>query len=246
MRRSRLVSFLGGVLAAAFLVPSLAVAAPAAPSPAVPVAPAIEVSAPIRLGCALVVPVPLGARPAIACRWSPLEGVEVRAYRLWRSVDGRPRQLLAVVAPDARLRHADRDIARGHAYTYRVVAVGPDGARVGVSPKVTVRLGRLPEELRLRCAFLVDDERQGVACRWSASTRPAAARYVLLRSVDGGPRERIYRTGIDGRRAFLDRDVAAGQTIRYAVLARAADGRIVGIGGPVRVVVPALSAPGAR
>ena len=56
--------------------------------------------------------------------------------------------------------------------------------------------------------------------------------------MDGGPREKIYRTGLDGRRAFLDTDIKAGQHIRYAVVALAADGRVVGLGGPVRVRIP--------
>jgi hypothetical protein len=66
-------------------------------------------------------------------------------------------------------------------------------------------------------------------------------RYVLYRSVDGGARAKIYRTGLDGRRVFLDQDVAAGQTIRYAVVALTARGRVVGVGGPDTVVVPTLA-----
>ena len=34
-----------------------------------------------------------------------------------------------------------------------------------------------------------------MTCHWSKTSRPAAVEYILLRSVDGGARERIYRTG---------------------------------------------------
>jgi hypothetical protein len=81
----------------------------------------------------------------------------------------------------------------------------------------------------------------GVACRWSATTRPGADRYVLYRSVNGGAREAIYRTGIDGRRWFLDTRVRPGQTIRYAVIALSSTGRIVAIGGPDLVVLGPLA-----
>ena len=76
-------------------------------------------------------------------------------------------------------------------------------------------------------------------CRWSDAVRDSAVRYVLWRSVDGGPREAIYRVHEDGRRSFLDTDVKPGQVIRYAVVALNASGRIVGYGGPDRVVIPA-------
>lgn len=238
MRRSRLATLLGTVLLATFLVvtPTVAATEPVAgPTAATPVAEPLPA---IRLGCALVIPVPRDVRPAIVCRWAAPVGVDVRAYRLWRSVDGGARELIARVPAGDPLRHADRAIARGHAYTYRVVGIGADGSRVALSNLETIRIGRPAEALRFRCAFVIADEARGVGCRWSEATRPAAERYVLLRSVDGGPREKIYRTGLDGRRAFLDTDIKAGQHIRYAVVALAADGRVVGLGGPVRVRIP--------
>jgi hypothetical protein len=95
--------------------------------------------------------------------------------------------------------------------------------------------------LKFNCFFLIDDATQGAECRWSASTRPAAVRYALYRSVDGGAREVIYRTPLNGRRSFLDVNVKAGQTVRYAVVALAADGRIVGVGGPDAVKIPEVT-----
>lgn len=240
MRRSRLVTILGGVLMAAFLLPSVALAGAAPAGGGGAAAPAVEAAPEIKLGCALVIPVPRDTRPAVVCRWSSMADAAVAGYRLWRIEDTRPRELIARVAPDAVLRHADRDIERGHSYTYRVVAVAADGSRLGMSNRVTVRIARPAEELRFNCAFVVDGATSGVACRWGESSRPAAVRYVLYRSVDGAAREKIYRVGLNGRRGFLDTDVAAGQTIRYAVVALAADGRVVGIGGPDTVVIPAL------
>jgi hypothetical protein len=240
MRRTRLVTLLGGTLLAALLLPSVALAgAPASHTAADPT---------IKLGCALVIPAGLPNRERVACRWSALEGVEVRAYRLWRIVDpglGHPRQLVARVTPDEKLHAVDTHIRRGHTYAYRVVAVGPDGARVGISNLVTVRVGWRVEKLGLSCAYVIDTDRQGVACHWAKADRPGAARFVLVRSVDGGPRERIYRTGADGRRSYFDTDVAAGQSIRYKVFAIARDGRVVGVGGPDVVVVPTITASAA-
>jgi hypothetical protein len=82
MRRPRLVTVLGGVLMAALLLPSavLAGAAPAGGGGAA--APAAEAAPDIRLGCALVIPVPRDTRAAVVCRWSALEGAPVAAYRL--------------------------------------------------------------------------------------------------------------------------------------------------------------------
>jgi hypothetical protein len=240
MRRSRLGTILGGALIAALLVPSAALAG-AAPAGGEALAPAAHAVPAIRLGCALVIPVPRDTRPAVVCRWSALEGADVKVYRLWRIEDAGPRQLIARVAPGDPLRHADRDIARGHTYAYRVVGIGSDGSRLGVSRLVRVTIGRPAETLRFNCAFVVDGDVRGVRCRWGESNRPAAVRYVLYRSVDGAARERIYRVGLNGRRGYLDTDVVAGQTIRYAVVALAADGRVVGIGGPDAVTIPALT-----
>ncbi len=66
---------------------------------------------------------------------------------------------------------------------------------------------------------------------------------MLVRSVDGGPRQPIYRTGADGRRSFFDTDVAAGQSIRYKVFALARDGRIVGVSRVDTVLVPTITTP---
>lgn len=240
MRRSRLGPILVGILAAAFLLPSAALAAGTSGG-ATAAAPAARVMPTIRLDCDLVTPVLADFRRAIVCRWSALEGADVAVYRLWRVVDTRPRHLIAALGSEQELRFADRNISRGHTYTYRVAAIAADGTRLGVSNPARVHVGRHVATLRFNCVFLIDNDTSGARCAWGASHRPAAVRYVLYRSVDGAARERIYRTGLNGHRWFLDTDVTAGQTIRYAVVAYGPRGRVVGIGGPDQVIVPALA-----
>jgi hypothetical protein len=241
MRRTRFVTLLGGVLMAAVLLPSAALAAPMPPQGGT-AAPAAVTTPAIDLTCRLNLAVMTEARPHVVCTWNAFAG-EVARYRVWRSVDDRPRELVGRVAADQPLRFVDRSITGGHAYHYRVVAVRADGARLAVSDRATVRYGRAPEVLRFNCAYVIDDATSGARCWWAASTRPAAVRYVLFRSVDGAAREAVYRTPLNGRRTYLDKEVAAGQSIRYAVVALAVDGRVVGIGGPDTVVVPAAPVP---
>jgi hypothetical protein len=239
MRRSRLVTILGGALLAAFLLPGTAVAADPAPTTVIP-------APQITLHCAEVIPAGHPERERIVCRWNALTGIDVKVYRLWRVTDaplGHDRIKIAEVPPDQPLRAVDRTVKLGHRYSYQVVAIGMDLKRVGNSQVVSVRVGRPAQQLDLKCVYLIDATTQGVWCHWSKSTRPAAVRYVLFRSVDGAEREGIYRTGIHGRRSFLDTHVKAGQVIRYKVLAVAADGRIVGVGGPERIVVPTVTFP---
>jgi hypothetical protein len=235
-----MVTLLGGALLTAFLLPSVALAGTPTTAPAATTAP----TAPnIVLRCARVIPAAHPANDRVVCHWSALTGVGVRAYRLYRFVDaplGRPRQLVARVTPDMPLRAVDRNITDGHRYSYRVVAIGTDGSRVGHSNLVSLRVGRPAQALALKCVFLVDGTTQGVACHWNAATnRPATVRYVLYRSVDGAARQWLYRTGAHGRRSFLDTKVMAGQTIRYKVVALTADGRVVGIGRD-SIVVPTV------
>ena len=240
MRRSRLVTVLGAALVAALLLPAAAVAAPTGsvtPS-AVPVAPAVVTAPAITLGCTLSIPVPISTTPRIVCRWSALEGAAVAQYRVWRRVDGGTARLVATVAPTSLLRYADFAIRPGHTYTYRVVARAADGTRLGASSSVSVRVGAAPQALRFNCYYKVDATVKGVACRWAASTRAAAVRYVLYRSVDGAARKAIYRTPLSGRRSFLDTDVASGQRIRYAVVALSSTGRVVGLSRVDTVLVP--------
>lgn len=231
MRRTRLSSIFGAALLVALMLPQVALAAPAATP---------DLAA-IKLGCGLVVPNPLSPiapNRAIVCRWNAPEGVTVKTYRLWRSVDAGQRHLLAAIPGDGTLRFADRNIRTGHAYHYLVVGIGAEGARVAKSAVVTVRVPRAPQPLAFNCVVVIDAGDTSARCHWSDTSRPAAVGYVLWRSVDGGAREAIYRVGEDGRRSYVDRDLEPGQTIRYAVVALDAHHRIVAFGGPDRVVIP--------
>lgn len=205
----------------------------------------------IRLGCALVTPdaasltdalvVRPDVAPAVTCRWTALDVDAVRSYQLWRAIDvpgGYPRDLIATVPVGDPLRHVDTRISRGHIYTYAVVAVAGDGSKLAVSNPVAVKVPPAADALSLACVLTSNGDQRGVACKWSKATHPAAAGYQLWRSVDGGPREAIYKTGLDGRRGFFDTKIKPGQTIRYAVIVVDRAGRVVGHGGPVAVRIP--------
>jgi hypothetical protein len=235
MRRSRLATLLAGVLMAAFLVPSAALAT-TAPSGAAAVAPSTVATPAIKLACSVVVPVPASNTPRIVCRWTAVTG-PVAEYRVWRSVDGAAARLVVRLSPNA-LKYADFNIRPGHVYSYRIVARDAQGNRLGTSAAVSVRYARAPEALAFNCYYKVDAAAKGVFCHWAASTRPAAVKYVLYRSVNGATREAIYRTLLNGKRSHLDTGVASGQNIRYAVVALASDGRVVGVSRIDTVLVP--------
>lgn len=193
----------------------------------------------LRLGCSVT---RYHAAPAVVCRWSAVESDKLRGYKLWRTVGApgtHPRQLIGKIPADARLRHLDTRVRRGHVYTYLVVAVAKDGSRIAVGGPVAVRIPGRHHALRFVCAVGSDGDHLGVGCKWSESKDPAAVGYVLWRSVDGGARQAIYRTGLDGRLHFFDTKVEPGQSIRYAVVAVDATGHRVGKGGPIVVRIPA-------
>ena len=235
MHRSRLFTVFAGSLVAAFMLPAVAFASePPTPTPA----PLPS----INLHCARVIPAGHPNRDRVVCHWTALDGVEVRAYRLWKIVDApvaKARHIIARVPADKPLRHVDWRIFDGHKYSYRVVAIGKDGARVGISNVESFRIGRPAQKLNMNCAYLIGDSKQGVTCHWSKSMHRGAVRYVVARSVDGGAREVIHRSGKHARRGFLDTDVTAGQTIRYKVVALTANGRVVGVGLDT-IVVPTI------
>jgi hypothetical protein len=229
MHRSRLARILAAALLVALMLPQAALATTTTSLPS------------IRMSCALVVPNPLASiapNRSIVCRWAAPDGVSVARYRLWRTVDGGTRQLVTSVRGDATLRHADFNIRSGKTYRYTVVGYGTDGSRVAKSSIAKVYVPSAPQALWFNCVVIIDAGDESVRCAWSDTTRASAVRYVLYRSVNGGAREAIYRTGEDGRRSFRDRDVRPGQSIRYAVVALNASGRIVAWGGPDRVVIP--------
>jgi len=235
MRRPRLARLVGAVLLAAVLLPQTAMAASA---------PATTTVTPpqIKLACSLVVPNPLdpsAPNRAIVCKWAAPASIVVSNYRVWRTVDkSTTRVLIATVAPTDPLRHADRNIRTGHTYHYFVAAVNGTGTRVARSNWASVYVHRAPETLAFNCVVVIDGAKDWTTCHWSATSRAAAVRYVLYRSVDGAARQAVYRVGIHGARTFSDRDVKAGQKIRYAVVAYDKLGHVVAYGSPDVTQIP--------
>jgi len=146
---------------------------------------------------------------AIVCKWTAPTGIDVTAYRLWRSVNTGARHLIVTVAPTAPLRHADRNIRTGDTYHYFVAAIGKDGTRVARSNVASVHVARPAQAISFNCVVIIDNATTHARCHWAATTRATAVRYVLWRSVDGGPRQVVYRTGIAGARSFTDTTVKA-------------------------------------
>ena len=244
MRRTLLIPLAAAALLLATLLPATALASSGATEGSTLATPAVTGTlatsdlARIRLGCSIT---RYHAVPAVLCRWSGVEATNLRGYRLWRTV-GAPgahvRRLIGKISADARLRHLDTGVRRGRTYTYVVVAIAKDGSRLAVGGPVAVRIPSRHHALRFVCTVRAAADQVGVGCRWSASKAPAAVGYILWRSVDGGTREAIYRTGLDGPRRFFDTDVTAGQRIRYAVTAVDGAGHRVGRGGPIVLRIP--------
>ena len=91
------------------------------------------------------------------------------------------------------------------------------------------------EELRLGCAVDIIDGERGVLCRWSQATNDTVRGYQLYRIVNGAPRELVATVPAGDRLHAFDTDLAAGDRVIYGVVARNAAGRVIGIGGPVRL-----------
>lgn len=104
-----------------------------------------------------------------------------------------------------------------------------------------VRVAEQPnpvEELRLACGVEIIDDERGVLCRWSASTHDHVRGYKLFRIVDGSARELVATVGAEERLHGFDVNIEAGNHLIYGVVAVNGNGRVVGIGGPVRLSIP--------
>ena len=135
---------------------------------------------------------PIAPNRAIVCKWTAPTGLDVSAtYRLWRSVNTGTRHLIATVAPTSTLRHADRNIRTAPPTT----TSWPRSARPGPASRAQQRRvastsARPARPSRFNCVVVIDDApRRRPACHWAEPPAPAAVRYVLWRSVDGGPRQ---------------------------------------------------------
>ena len=193
----------------------------------------------LRMGCELA---RIGDVRGVACKWSETDHPAAVRYVLYRSVDGGAREAIYRAGLDGRRSFLDREVKRGQSIRYSVVVFDKAGHVVGRGGPVVVRIPAPDDVLRMGCELARIGDVRGVACKWSETDHPAAVRYVLYRSVDGGAREAIYRAGLDGRRSFLDREVKRGQSIRYSVVVFDKAGHVVGRGGPVVVRIPAPDA----
>jgi hypothetical protein len=93
------------------------------------------------------------------------------------------------------------------------------------------------EQLRLSCDVEIVGDHRGVLCRWSPTQQSTARAYQLYRIVDGSPRRLLTTVGADGRLAYFDTDLSAPSEVTYGVVALSRNGRVIGIGGPVRVQI---------
>ena len=91
------------------------------------------------------------------------------------------------------------------------------------------------EELRFACNQEIVGDQRGVLCRWSASTRDDVRGYQLYRIVNGAARELVATVPVGDRLHAFDTDLLAGDRVIYGVVARNTAGRVIGIGGPVRL-----------
>ena len=231
---------------AALLLPSVALAG----APAGVTAATVTPTAPnITLRCARVIPAGHPAHERVVCRWTAVTGVDVRAYRLYRFVDAPPRPSAPArrpchpgqAAPRRRLEH----LATATATATASSPSAPTGRASATATLVSLRVGRPAQALAMNCAFLIDAATPGRRVPLERRDQPTGRRASTssYRSVDGGARQWLYRTGRPTAPvASSTRDVTAGQTIRYKVIAVTADGRVVGIGRD-SIVVPTVVTP---
>lgn len=135
-----------------------------------------------------------------------------------------PALLVGTAVPAVALQRADEPVdARPH--DHRVDDRPTDRARPDV------------ERLRMACEPYRTDAGPAIGCRWSSAEARGAAGYVLYRAVDDGPREKVFRTGLDGPRHFRQL-VRPGHRYTYAVVAVTEDGRVTSRSEPVTVAIP--------
>lgn len=192
----------------------------------------------LRLRCA---PTVRGDRVAVKCRWSASIQPEIRAYQLYRIVDGNARQLIATKGLDERRMHVDRRVHAGQTIIYGVVGLNHNGRVIAIGGPERVVLERPLEEVRFRCRREAIEGERGILCRWAKPNHPQARGYVLYRSIDGAEREIIHRAGLDSRRINFDTAVVPGAVHIYYLAIVDADGERVGFGGPDRVRWPRVT-----
>jgi hypothetical protein len=166
---------------------------------------------------------------AVACEWSARDDLDVRSWQLW-NLQIRPergsRNLVVEVGADV-TSHLDTQVTAPAVYIYAVLGLDGDGEIIARSRLQVVKLERRDhkvEPMRLECAA----HRAGtdrlpavtVGCHWSEVSNDAAVGYVIWKSVDGGARTVLARTGLETTEI---RDEAVTFGHRYTYVATAVD-----------------------
>lgn len=181
--------------------------------------------------------------PGIVCRWTASASPRFAGYRLLRG-DGDERQVIFRTPEIDHTWFFDDDVERGVEYHYLVQVLDPSGRVIGASNPASASVPDRPiERIELACERVGTSDRSGVGCRWSAASREDAKGYKLVRSIDGGARETIFRKGIDGPNHYVDAPLRGGHRYTYAVLVLDGHGSVIGEGGPVTVGWPPDPAP---
>lgn len=190
----------------------------------------------LRLACG---PDFVNGERGVLCEWSEATNPRARGYKLFRSTDGSPRELVTRVGVDGRLGYFDTDVVAPSSLVYGVVSVNRSGRLIGRSAPVHVQFGQDIEHLRMACNQDFVNGERGVLCRWSEATQPEVRGYLVYRIADRDQREVIARIGLDERTAFFDTAVTPGATLTYGVTAVDGAGSVVAVGGPQQVTLPA-------
>jgi outer membrane biosynthesis protein TonB len=230
MRRP-LAALLLGAVALAGLVP---VAAGAAELPKMPFPGSRKPM--IRLACDVV---RHDGSPAVSCSWSTpslaahaaAERPAPYAYRLNRV--GRGGRTVVYKGGDTTF--VDTTVEPGRKYGYRVQAFNSNERPVAGSGLVRVAVPDPgPDQLRFSCSA---EERNAVACKWSASERKALDHYRLFRLDLNAKRWRqVIYTGPET--SFIDEKVQAGHRYKYLVQALDRQDRVIGTSDVADVVLP--------
>lgn len=174
----------------------------------------------------------------VLCQWSEATNPQTRGYKLYRIVDGSPRELVTTVGVDGRLGFFDTSVSAPSSLVYGVISVTSAGRLLGKSAAVHVEYGTDIDQLRMACTPDVVENQRGVLCRWSESSQSGIRGYLVYRIANDAPRELIATVGLDQRNGYFDVDVSPGASLAYIVTAVDGSGTVLGIGGPATVAWP--------
>lgn len=234
--RGRSVTPVSAAASASTVAP--APVAPASPSTArtTDATPPAKDHEPLRLHCDGFGP--HEGRAGIKCAWSASQDRRFTAYRLVRG-DGEHRTVVFEARDRSHTAFVDHTVEPGATYHYVVQVLGPEGQVIGMSnPAKGHAAGREHVTVKLRCEPVSMERHRGVACGWSEARAVGADGYVLVRSTDGGPSQRIFHKGLEGPNRHLDTAVQGGHRYTYVVLVVDRTGDVMGRSEPVTVGWP--------